>query len=153
MTTIIPSPTGPRPVPRAAETGECVFTLPLEHGPLAPATARHTARPVLEAWGLCGEQVYDVLVVVSELVTNSVVHALPPVILHLHAAADGAGSVRVQVSDGGPRPATAAAGWAAERPDGEHGRGGDIITTLADRAGTDGDADGLTDHWAALDAA
>ncbi|MGW8358904.1 ATP-binding protein [Streptomyces wedmorensis] len=155
MTTIIPSPAGPRPVPQAAESGERVFILPLEHGPLAPATARHTARLALEAWGLSDEQVYDVLVVVSELVTNAVVHALPPIVLHLYAAANGASSVRVQVSDSGPRPATAAAGWAAERPDDEHGRGGDIITTLANHTGTtaDCDDDGLTNHWAALDTA
>ncbi|MFC8013824.1 ATP-binding protein, partial [Streptomyces cinereoruber] len=80
MTSITSSPAGPQPVPRAAGTGERVFGLPLEHGPLAPATARHAARAVLEAWGLDEEQVYDVLLVISELVTNAVVHALPPVV-------------------------------------------------------------------------
>ncbi|MFE5548858.1 ATP-binding protein [Streptomyces sp. NPDC056534] len=150
MTTTIP-PAGPQlPVPRPAAAGERVFTLPLEHGPLAPATARHTAQPILEAWGLDEEQVYDLLLVISELVTNAVVHALPPVTLHLHTTADQTGRVLVHVSDGGPQPTTAGAGWAAMRPDDEHGRGEAIVTTLADRAGAD--ADGLIDHWAALDA-
>ncbi|MFD3537426.1 ATP-binding protein [Streptomyces sp. NPDC058664] len=153
MTTTTISPADPQPVLRAVATGERVFGLPLEHGPLAPATARHAAQPVLESWGLSEQQVYDLVLVISELVTNAVTYALPPVVLHLHATADDTGSVQVHVSDGGSQPATNAGGWAAHRPDGEHGRGEAIITTLADRAGTDGDTDGLIDHWAALDAA
>ncbi|MEU9298647.1 ATP-binding protein [Streptomyces sp. NPDC048266] len=117
MTTTTISPASrQQPVLRSVATGERVFTLPLEHGPLAPATARHTARPVLESWGLDDEQVYDALLVISELVTNAVVYALPPVVLHLYAAADEAGQVQVYVSDGGPQPATAAAGWQPAAP-------------------------------------
>ncbi|MFC8809261.1 ATP-binding protein [Streptomyces anthocyanicus] len=154
MTSITSSPAGPQPVPRAAGTGERVFGLPLEHGPLAPATARHAAQAILETWGLDEEQVYDVLLVISELVTNAVVHALPPVVLHLHAAADDTSHVQVHVSDGGPQPTTTAADcWAAHRPDDEHGRGEAIISVLTDRAGTGCDTDGLIDHWATLDAA
>uniref|UniRef100_UPI003F492B3C ATP-binding protein n=1 Tax=Streptomyces sp. CA-141956 TaxID=3240051 RepID=UPI003F492B3C len=141
-----------RPAPQATPAGERVFGLSLEHGPLAPATARHAAQPILEAWGLDEDQVYDTLLVISELVTNAVVHALPPVVLHLHATADDTGHVRVHVSDGGPQAtATTAAGWAAIRPDDEHGRGATIITALAERTGTD--IDGLIDHWANLTAA
>src|SRR5690348_11256707 len=79
-----------------------VFDLPLEQGLLAPATARRRARVVLEAWGLDEEQVYDTLLVISELVTNAVTHALPPVVLHLYVTG-GDGQVRVCVSDGGRR--------------------------------------------------
>ncbi|MFE9139638.1 ATP-binding protein [Streptomyces sp. NPDC007355] len=153
MTTTTLSPADQQPsVLRAVATGERVFGLPLEHGPLAPATARHTAQSVLESWGLDDEQVYDVLLVISELVTNAVVYALPPVVLHLHlhAATDDTGSVQVHVSDGGPRPAANAGGWAAQRPEDEHGRGEAIITTLADHTGTGtalgSDTDGLIDH-------
>ncbi|MZE56465.1 ATP-binding protein [Streptomyces sp. SID5770] len=156
MTTTTSSPASPQPVLQAIETGERVFGLPLEHGPLAPATARHAAQPVLESWGLDEEQVYDVLLVISELVTNAVVHALPPVVLHLHATADTTGSVQVHVSDGGPQPTTTTgASWAADRPEDEHGRGGSIVTMFADCTGieTDCDTDGLIDHWATLDAA
>ncbi|MFE5940553.1 ATP-binding protein [Streptomyces sp. NPDC056470] len=154
MTTTISSPASPQPsVLPATETGERVFTLPLQHNPLAPATARHAAQPVLETWGLDEEQVYDTLLVISELVTNAVTYALPPVILHLHATIDDTGRVQVHVSDGGPQPATPATSWAALRPSDEHGRGETIITTLADHAGTDCDTDGLIDHWATLDAA
>ncbi|MFE9139592.1 ATP-binding protein [Streptomyces sp. NPDC007355] len=151
-TTISPTDRQP-PVLGAVATGERVFGLPLEHGPLAPATARHAAQPLLESWGLTDEQVYDALLVISELVTNAVVHAQPPVVLHLHATADTTSQVQVHVSDGGPRPATHTGGWAAQRPEDEHGRGGAIVTTLTDCAGTECDTDGLIDHWAALDAA
>ncbi|MFI8829362.1 ATP-binding protein [Streptomyces sp. NPDC053431] len=149
---------GGRPATRTPGAGrehgdDRALTQALEYGPLAPATARHAARPVLESWGLDEDQVYDLLLVISELVTNAITYALPPVVLHLHATAEETGQVRVHVSDGGPRPAANATGWAAQRPEDEHGRGGNIITTLADCAGTDCDADGLIDHWAALDAA
>ncbi|MFE9139698.1 ATP-binding protein [Streptomyces sp. NPDC007355] len=154
MTTTTLSPADrQQPMLRAGAAGERVFGLPLEHNPLAPATARHAARPILESWGLDDEQVYDLLLVISELVTNAVVHAQPPVVLHLHATADEAGQVQVHVSDGGPQPTTHPGGWAAQRPEDEHGRGEAIITTLTDCAGTDHDTNGLIDHWATLDAA
>jgi anti-sigma regulatory factor (Ser/Thr protein kinase) len=127
-----------------------VFHLQLEHGPLAPATARHEAKPVLEAWGLAEEQVYDALLVISELVTNAITHALPPVALHLQAASDSSGRVQIHVSDGGPEPRPDT--WAAARPDDEHGRGAAIISRLTEDAGVDSDAEGLIDHWADLPA-
>ncbi|MGW9438082.1 ATP-binding protein [Streptomyces sp. NPDC055607] len=160
MTTTTISRTRPqRPASRDAVTGESVFGLPLEHEPLAPATARHAVRPVLVTWGLTEDQIYDTLLIISELVTNAVTHALPPVVLHLRLCVtpDAPGSVQVHVSDGGPPPPLAAEGrtdnWAANRPDDEHGRGNSIVATLARRTGLDDDVDGLVDHWASLDAA
>ncbi len=135
----------------AVEDDRRVFSLPLEHGALAPATARHEARPVLVSWGLDEDEIYDTLLVVSELVTNAVTHALPPVALHLYAADAGCGRVQVHVSDGGPQPAPSA--WAASRPDDEHGRGAAIVSALADDAGTTSDMDGLIDRWADLSVA
>ncbi|MFE5940878.1 ATP-binding protein [Streptomyces sp. NPDC056470] len=139
---------------QAAPAGEHVFGLPLEHSPLAPATARHAAQPVLAAWGLDEDQIYDTLLIISELVTNAITHALPPVTLHLHTATDTSGHVQVHVSDGGPQPASATTNWAATRPDDEHGRGDTIITTLAHHTGTEttpnNDTNALIDHWADL---
>uniref|UniRef100_UPI003F491250 ATP-binding protein n=1 Tax=Streptomyces sp. CA-141956 TaxID=3240051 RepID=UPI003F491250 len=160
MTATVNSPYGQqRSALRGLPAGGRVFGLPLDHGPLAPATARHAVRPVLEGWGLDGDRVYDVLLVVSELVTNAVTHALPPVTLHLHATTDGSGRVQVHVTDGGPRTDTSPVpeNWAAARPEDEHGRGDVIVSALAGPAGTtagpDAALDGLIDHWADLDAA
>ncbi|MGW1617446.1 ATP-binding protein, partial [Streptomyces sp. NPDC002285] len=99
-------------------------------------------------WGLDEEQIYDTLLVISELVTNAITHALPPVVLHLHATADGHGRIQIHVSDGGPRPTPAT--WAATRPADEHGRGATIVSALTDIAGTHPDTNGLIDHWANL---
>ncbi|WP_371674761.1 ATP-binding protein (plasmid) [Streptomyces sp. NBC_00289] len=147
------SPTLPssRPMLHAAGDGRRDFGLLLDHGPFAPATARHQARPVLTSWGLDEEQIYDTLLVISELVTNAVTHALPPVVLHLHAGADNCGRIQIHVSDGGPQ--TDPASWAAARPSDEHGRGAAIISALTDGTGAAPDGDGLIDRWADLDAA
>ncbi|MFJ8589673.1 ATP-binding protein [Streptomyces sp. NPDC093595] len=147
-TSTISSARQPRGSLHAGPAGGHVFGLPLEHGPLAPAIARHEARPILAAWGLSEDQIYDILLVISELVTNAVTHALPPVALHLNATADGSGRVQVHVSDGGPQRAPD--NWAATRPADEHGRGDMIINALADQGGVGLDSDGLLDHWAGL---
>ncbi|MFE9500758.1 ATP-binding protein [Streptomyces collinus] len=135
---------------RGAGCGKRAFDLPLEESLLAPAVARRCARGVLESWGLDVEQVYDTLLVISELVTNAVTHAVPPVVLHL-SVDEGHGQVRVCVSDGGKRKVPAA--WTGERPEGEHGRGNLIISALVDECGAGLDAEGLIDHWADLPAA
>ncbi|MFC8957581.1 ATP-binding protein [Streptomyces sp. NPDC057101] len=123
------------------------FELLLEHGPLASATARHEARPVLTAWGLDDEQVSDALLVISELVTNAVVHARPPVTLHLRTP-DDSPHVQIHVRDGGPQGAPST--WAALRTRDEHGRGIAIIGALTHHTGIGVDGDGLVDHWADL---
>ncbi|WP_369199018.1 ATP-binding protein [Streptomyces djakartensis] len=118
----------------------------MEHELTAPAVARHVARPVLASWGLDEEQVYDTLVVISELVTNAVTHALPPVVLHLRATHAG-DKVQVRVDDGGPQATPT--GWAACRPAEEHGRGTLIVAALThDTTDDDEDLDALIDHWA-----
>lgn len=88
----------------AASSGEHVFGLLLEHGPRAPYSARHEARPVLAAWGLDDDQIYDTLLVISELVTNAVSHALPPVVLHLRASIEGFGPLKSMSATAAPRP-------------------------------------------------
>ncbi|WP_369198970.1 ATP-binding protein [Streptomyces djakartensis] len=146
-----PTTTPPRSSQEASAPGRLVFDLPLEHGLTAPAAARHAARPVLASWGLSQEQVYDLLVVISELVTNAVTHALPPVVLHLQAS-HASGKVQVRVDDGGPQPTPA--GWAACRPADEHGRGTLIVAALTyDTPDDDEDLDDLIDRWADATAA
>ncbi|MFI1030342.1 ATP-binding protein [Streptomyces sp. NPDC020951] len=59
--------------------------LPLEHDLSSPSTARREARRVMNSWGAEGEILNYALLVVSELVTNAVQYALPPISLSLHS--------------------------------------------------------------------
>ncbi|MET7989076.1 MULTISPECIES: ATP-binding protein [unclassified Streptomyces] len=133
------------------KAAQWVVDMQLEHSPLAPAVARREARRVLTARGVDEDQIYDTLLVVSELVTNAVTHALPPVALHLRVAGRDVGRIQVHVSDGGPQldPTT----WAATRPEDEHGRGAAIISALVDSGGSHSTPEDLIDHWADLAAA
>jgi anti-sigma regulatory factor (Ser/Thr protein kinase) len=82
--------------------------------------------------------------VVSELLTNAIVHALPPATLRLsRTGADRGGAVRVEVTDMGP-----AASVCVSDPD-EHGRGLTIVSALAARCGVR-EHSGVTSRWAEL---
>jgi anti-sigma regulatory factor (Ser/Thr protein kinase) len=118
----------------------------LEHRVEAVATARHTAQTVLEDWDLDEETADAVLLVISELVTNAVEHAEPPLALHLHREHTG-NRLWIGVTDGGP--ATHDGPWTTTCADDEHGRGLHIIDALADSQGTTSHPHGIT-HWARL---
>ncbi|MEV6007859.1 ATP-binding protein [Streptomyces sp. NPDC051976] len=120
-----------------------VWALP--HRPESARTARRIARCALDAWGIDDDITERVLLVVSELVTNAVEHARPPVALHLDLPADG--SLHIEVDDGG-RAAEEGA-WTASRGTGEHGRGTGIIGFLAHAHGARTHQSGAT-HWAHL---
>jgi anti-sigma regulatory factor (Ser/Thr protein kinase) len=125
---------------------EHVFSLP--HVPGAVASIRRRVRAVLSDWNLTAECAADVLLVVSELLTNAIVHALPPATLRLsRSLTEGCGTVRVEVTDLGPAT-PAGPPTPAIDPD-EHGRGLDIVNALASRCGVDIDADGAV-RWAEL---
>jgi anti-sigma regulatory factor (Ser/Thr protein kinase) len=102
---------------------------------------------VLISWGLDEDETYDALLMVSELVTNAVEHALPPIALHLQTTTDrgGRAHVRIDVTDGGPAPGPGP--WTATCADEEHGRGRQVVTALADTIGIWHGAH-TTDHWA-----
>ncbi|OEJ43008.1 response regulator receiver protein [Streptomyces agglomeratus] len=123
---------------------------PLPHAPGAVSAVRGRVRNVLAEWGLSPDAIMDALVVVSELLTNALVHALPPATLRLSwVRFDGHGALRVEVTDAGP--VLADDGWEAQDPD-EHGRGIDIVTALAARCGIRVGTEGIT-RWADLPAA
>ncbi|MBD0842176.1 ATP-binding protein [Streptomyces sp. TRM68416] len=72
----------------------------------------------------------DALLIISELVTNAVVHARPPAALRVRCTRCGA--LRIEVTDGGshtPRPSR-------RDSEDEHGRGMFIVAALAARHGT-----------------
>lgn len=93
--------------------------------------ARDFTRETLTDWGT-PERTDDVLLCVSELTTNALLHGVPPgrgFLLQLALASDGV--LRVEVHDSGPddirRPMPA--------PEAEGGRGLLIVAEVADRWG------------------
>ncbi|MET8412708.1 ATP-binding protein [Streptomyces sp. NPDC005195] len=99
----------------------------------AVPAARRFARETLAGWGLVGAgRGDDVLLCVSELATNALVHGVPPgrhFRVFLRYAGDG-GVLRVEVHDSGggvPRPVDGAAG--------EGGRGLLLVAALSDSWG------------------
>ncbi|RSO09981.1 ATP-binding protein [Streptomyces sp. WAC 05379] len=85
----------------------------------------------------------DALLVVSELLTNAILHALPPAMLQIHC--DDQARVHIEVTDGGPciKPHTT-------QTDDEHGRGLYIVAALCASHGTVTHHKGIT-HWAHID--
>lgn len=91
--------------------------------------AREYVRSALADWGFGEARADDVVVCVSELATNALVHGVPPgrgyrLMLWLHE-----GRVRVEVHDSGDGEP------GVREPDGESGRGLVIVDALADRWG------------------
>jgi anti-sigma regulatory factor (Ser/Thr protein kinase) len=91
----------------------------------APARGRHALTELLDGWGYAQDQREDLLLVVSELVTNAVLHGAEPIVVTVVPAPE---RVRVEVTDGATdssphnrRP----------RPDAESGRGLSVVTRLA----------------------
>ncbi|MEU8585752.1 ATP-binding protein [Streptomyces sp. NPDC048664] len=134
----------------AAPREDVAHVFPLPHAARAVPTVRRRAERVVAHWNLPPEVAEDVLLVVSELLTNAVVHALPPAALRLtRVRVRGRAAVRVEVTDLGPvTPAAASAPDASIDPD-EHGRGLCIVRALADRYGVEVHPGG-TCRWAEL---
>ncbi|WP_443032985.1 ATP-binding protein [Streptomyces sp. DH10] len=100
----------------------------LPHQPQSAASARQIARDALRSWGLEEEVVERALLIVSELVTNSLEHALPPITLHLTPwRADD--TIHIAVADGGPAPKNST--MLAKYEQDEHGRGAFIVEFLS----------------------
>lgn len=125
----------------------------LPGGPLAPGAARRFVGAALAEWAeldlpgasaLSARLVEDALVVVSELVTNAVVHAGTDVELLCRLGSDdptGAGWLLVEVSDHHPSRAVRDEGterpYLVERPYGaaEYGRGLRLVAALSEAWG------------------
>ncbi|GGN49239.1 hypothetical protein GCM10011579_002780 [Streptomyces albiflavescens] len=124
---------------------------PLPHFTGAVSAVRRQARAVLADWNVCPEIVDDALLVVTELVTNAIVHAVPPAELRMSwVCDDGLGTLRIEVTDAG-RVLPTGQSPAGIDPD-EHGRGEEIVHALATRHGIHVHSGRIT-RWADLLAA
>ncbi|NUW35049.1 ATP-binding protein [Nonomuraea sp. SMC257] len=95
--------------------------------PEAAGHARALTREALSSWGL-GTEVDDVMLIVSELVTNAVVHAEAPIELRLIVSDQMLRGEVVDHSLSSPRPVAAAL-------DQEHGRGLAIVDEYSESWG------------------
>jgi anti-sigma regulatory factor (Ser/Thr protein kinase) len=114
----------------------------------AVSAVRRGTAAVLAEWSLPADVVEDALLVVSELVTNAIIHACPPAVLRVSWSPDDGGrTLSIEVTDTGPdlAPGCSRAGI---DPD-EHGRGETIVRALAARHGIRVHPGGVT-RWAEL---
>ena len=125
-------------------TEDGAVALSLHPEPRAP----HTAREALENLGVVpGDRLMEIQLLVTELVTNSVVHAglRPGERIEVSIQRSDTG-VRVEVADQGP-------GFdpppPPEDPFATSGRGLALVNTLSDRWGVE--TDGLTRVWFEID--
>jgi anti-sigma regulatory factor (Ser/Thr protein kinase) len=87
----------------------------------------------------------DALLIISELVSNAVLHALPPAALRVRCIQRRV--LRIEVTDGGPQPNPPPK--ADQHQHEEHGRGMHIVAAMAVRYGTLTHSGGAT-RWAEL---
>ncbi|MEU2772157.1 ATP-binding protein [Streptomyces sp. NPDC007162] len=121
------------------------FRFELAAHPGSPAQARRLARARLTGWSVCADTCDTALLVISELVTNAIVHtASRRVVCELHDRDD---TVRIAVHDEGcapdePHPSP-------QRPEEEHGRGLLLVEALCQAWGAQEHGPGLL-VWAEL---
>ncbi|AMW09839.1 ATPase [Streptomyces qaidamensis] len=112
----------------------------------SPAQARRLTRARLTGWSVCEDTCDSAALVVSELVTNAIVHtASTHIVCELH---DGDDLVRIAVRDEGCAPGQPHAA-SRTRPEEEHGRGLLLVDALCHSWGAQEDGPGLL-VWAEL---
>ncbi|MCX5443862.1 ATP-binding protein [Streptomyces sp. NBC_00063] len=141
-------PVSPSDTLEALPSARTDVVFPLPHIPEGLAAVRRRAARAMEQWCIPPDLADDALLVVSELITNAVVHALPPASLCMsRQRGKAAWAVRIEVTDAGPallRPR-----GDGSRPPEESGRGNAIVAALSARSGTMTYQGGTT-RWAEI---
>ncbi|CAM5572651.1 ATP-binding protein [Streptomyces pilosus] len=133
------------PAPSGA-AAERRFRFELAAHPGSPAQARRLTRARLTGWSVCEDTCDTAELVVSELVTNAIVHtASSHIVCELH---DGGDLVRIAVRDEGCAPDRPRANT-RQRPEDEHGRGLLLVDALCHSWGAHEQGPGLL-VWADL---
>jgi hypothetical protein len=122
------------------------FRFELAAHPASPAQARRLTRARLNGWSVCEDICDSAALVVTELVTNAIVHtASSHIVCELH---DGAELVRIAVRDEGCAPGEVHPS-VAQRGEEEHGRGLLLVDALCHAWGAHEHGPGLL-VWAEL---
>ncbi len=122
------------------------FRFELAAHPGSAAQARRLARARLTGWSVCEDTCDTAALVVSELVTNAIVHtASSRVVCELH---DGDDLLRIAVRDEGCAPGRPRANT-RQQPEDEHGRGLLLVDALCHAWGAHEHGPGLL-VWAEL---
>ncbi len=116
----------------AADTDMHVFQAAFEPDPLAVADMRGSTAAFLGRAGLTGPIADNVVLVVSEFITNAIEHGLGVIELRLRAVG---GTLTVSVTDENPAPAV----LQQAGPDDISGRGMALVAALADKWGSSGE--------------
>jgi hypothetical protein len=127
-------------------TAERRFRFELAAHPGSPAQARRLTRARLTGWSVCEDTCDTAVLVVSELVTNAIVHtASTHIVCELQDCDD---LVRIAVRDEGCAPGQPHAAT-RQRPEEEHGRGLLLVDALCRAWGAHEHGPGLL-VWAEL---
>jgi anti-sigma regulatory factor (Ser/Thr protein kinase) len=109
-----------------AESAPHTAVLEVPPEPSALRTARAFTDSTLRGWSLAGEVVDDAALILSELLTNAIVHGAPPIRIRLRRTR---GELAIEVDDG----ASAMPRKLRTTPEDEHGRGLSIVAHLGSR--------------------
>lgn len=121
------------------------FRFELAAHPGSPAQARRLTRARLTGWSVCEDTCDTAALVISELVTNAIVHTASDIVVcELH---DGDDLVRIAVRDEGCAPGEPHP--SPQRPEEEHGRGLLLVEALCHAWGAQEHGPGLL-VWADL---
>lgn len=127
-----------------------MYTCELPYVPEGVGAVRRRARKVLKTWGMPAEAVREAMLVISDLVTDSITNGPLPAELRLCLRCDGVRTV-VRVEVAGTEGASASVQPGAASRHDVFGFGSAVIKALAVRYGVD-DHSGVITRWVELPA-